>query len=118
MKSVLSRIIVVGFVLSFPFAWAQGGKSEDAPGIVKKIPPVISDVRVAVSNRTATITWQTSVPTHGSVIVIGEFDAVGYPDLKFGTHHEVEVAYTAGDDFLIESHSDKYGAATPWEGTL
>ena len=118
MKSVLSRIIIVGLVLFSPFAWAEAGKSEDAPGIQKKVPPLISDVSVAVSNGTATITWQTSVPTFGSVIVFSEFDAVGYPDLKFGTRHEVTVQRTAGDEFLIESHSDKYGAAAPWEGTL
>ena len=110
-------LVLITMMVSVLAVFASA-KPSDAPGILKKSPLEISNVYVSATSTSATISWSTSSPSRGSVIIFYEFDGVGYIDEKSGTHHEVTVPVGGGRtyEFLIESHSDNYGIASPAEG--
>ncbi len=109
-------------VLASVFVVFLNAKSETPPGIQKKTPLEISHVGVSATSTSVTVSWSTSSPANGSVIIweipIG-FDAIGYMDEKSGSHHAITAPVFQGKTYgyLIESRSD-YGIATPFTGTF
>jgi hypothetical protein len=111
---IVKAVAIASLLVITPFASADAKNT--APGIMKKLPLVISDVTVSVTLTSATVSWTTSKPSHGSIVVHYGFDAVGYVDEKFGTNHSVTVENLAQNTkypVTIESHSDVYGSASP-----
>jgi hypothetical protein len=108
--------------LSSPAFIAQG-KVENAPGIQKRIPLEIFDVRVQLSSQAAIISWSTNKPSRSSVLIAEipiAIDVVGYVDEKVGTSHDVTLGgLNAGQgyEYRIEARDD-YGYSATATGTF
>jgi hypothetical protein len=110
---VLSLFATALFLPTF-----TAGKVQDAPGVQKKVPLEITSVVVSTTPTSVTVSWTSSQPSNGSIVIDYGFDGVGYLDPKFGVHHEVTVTgLSPGGSYglLVESHSDKYGG-DGWSG--
>ena len=113
--TVLSLFVTALFLPAF-----ATGKVEDAPGVQKKRPLEITSVVVSETPTSVTVSWTSSQPSNGSIIIDFGMEGVGYLDPKFGVHHEVTVTGLApGSTYglLVESHSEKYGADV-WSGSF
>lgn len=102
------------------FPTVLAAKVADAPGVQKKIPLEITDISVSSTPTTVTVSWTTSQPSYGSIVIAYEFDGVGYVDPRYGTHHEMTVTgLTPGQSYglTVESHTDRYGGVA-WSGSF
>ena len=113
--TVLSLFVTALFLPAF-----AAGKVEDAPGVQKKKPLEITNVVVSATPTSVTVSWTSSQPSYGSIIIDYGTEGVGYFDPKFGVHHEVTVTHlTPGQTYglWVESHSDKYDSDV-WSGSF
>ena len=113
--SVLSVFLTAHVLPTFVAA-----KVANAPGVQKKIPLEITNISVSTTPTTVTVSWMTSQPSSGSIVIAYEFDGVGYLDPKFGVRHEITVTgLTPGQSYglNVESHTDNYGGVG-WSGSF
>lgn len=119
MKTTIKLLSVL--ILAFVPAFIAGGKVESAPGVQKKVPLEIYNVTIATTPTSVTISWSTTQPSEGSVIIEYELDAVGYLDDKAGTRHQIVVTDLGPGNvygYRIGSYSTTYGSSTPVIGTF
>ena len=112
MKSPL-RFVAVAILATVPLFIATASP-ESAPGIQKKTLEIFN-VRVVTTATTVTISWETNVSSMG-VVNLSDF---GIIDDKTGTRHSITIpGLVPGGEyhFIIQSFSDRYGAAAPYSG--
>jgi hypothetical protein len=119
MKTTIKLLSVA--ILALVPAFIAGGKVETAPGVQKKVPLEIYNVVISPTPTSVTISWSTTQPSEGSVIIEYELDGVGYLDDKTGIRHEIVVTDLAPGHvygYRIGSYSATYGSSTPVIGSF
>jgi hypothetical protein len=105
MKTIV-KLVAVLMLLSAPTYFATA-KPEDAPGIQKK-PLHILNFSVETTATSATVSWETNIPSMGSIF----FQNIGILDDKTGTRHSVTIPFLSPDieyHVRIEAFSEVFG---------